>query len=202
MTISLTTRRLLPIPYCIATVRNCITTHGSTLGVRHTTHVERIRRRGAELLDSLTGGNLTLVTYKGIGAIVPDVVSGQVHLAIGALPAVLPLAKAGRLRPIAVTGATRDSLLPEVPTIAESGVPGYDVTTWVCIMTTGGTPRPIIDRLNAEIRRVMALPEVRETFEKQGTEPQTSTPDELTTLMRAEAVKWAGVLKNRNIKAQ
>lgn len=157
---------------------------------------------GAELLNGLIGGDLTLVTYKGIGAIVPDVISGQIHLAIGALPAVLPLAKAGRVKAMAVTGATRDPLLPDVPTIAESGVAGYDITTWVCIMTTGGTPRPVIDRLNVEIRRIMALPEVKETFAKQGTEAQTSTPDELASIMKHEATKWAGVLKNAKIKPQ
>lgn len=156
----------------------------------------------AELLNHLTGGHITLVTYKGIGAIVPDVLSGQIHLAIGALPAVLPLAKAGRIKSMAVTGAKRDPLLPDVPTIAESGVPGYDITTWVCIMTTGGTPRPVIDRLNAEIRRIMALAEVRETFIKQGTEAQSSTPDELNALMKEEAVKWAAVLKSARIKPQ
>jgi len=154
----------------------------------------------AELLVSLGKADFTLVTYKGIGAILPDAISGQVQVTLGALPPILPLVKAGRLKALAVTGAKRDPVLPDVPTVAESGIPGFEVLTWLCILTTGGTPRPVIDRLNAEIRRVMAMPEVRDAFLKQGAEPWTNSPDELDTYIRSEAKKWGDVLKNARVK--
>ncbi len=155
-----------------------------------------------ELFANMAGVELIVVPYKGIGSAVADIVSGQVHLGIGALPAVQPLINAGRLKALAVTAAMRTPVMPNVPTVGESGVPGFDVITWISLMTTGGTPAPLLDRISADIRTIMALPDVREAFEKQGTEVVTSTPVELAAYIKAEAVKWAGVLKNVKIQSQ
>jgi tripartite-type tricarboxylate transporter receptor subunit TctC len=155
---------------------------------------------GAEQLAALTGIEFIFVAYKGIAPAIPDLISGQVHVAIGALPAVLPLVKAGKVNAIAVTRAERSPLAPEIPTAAEAGLPGFDLNAWVCLMATGGTPAAIVNALNAEVRKVMARPDVRETFLKQGNEPVTSTPEELGAHIQAEAVKWAGVLKNARFR--
>lgn len=155
----------------------------------------------SELFASMAGVQLIVVPYKGIGSAVADIVSGQVHLGIGALPAVQPLIHGGRLKALAVTSAKRTAVMPNVPTVAESGVPGFDVITWISLMTTGGTPAPLLERISAEIRTIMALAEVREAFDKQGTDVVTSTPAELAAYIRAEAAKWAGVLKNVKVQA-
>jgi tripartite-type tricarboxylate transporter receptor subunit TctC len=155
----------------------------------------------SELFASMAGVQLIVVPYKGIASAVADIVSGQVHLGIGALPAVQPLINAGRLKALAVTSSKRTPVMPNVPTIAESGVPGFDVITWISLMTTGGTPAPVLDRINAEVRAIMALPDVRDAFDKQGTEVVTSTPAELADYIKAEALKWAGVLKNVKVQA-
>ncbi len=156
----------------------------------------------SELFASMAGLDLIVVAYKGIGSAVADIVSGQVHLGIGALPAVQPLVNGGRLKALAVTADKRTPVMPNVPTVAESGVPGFDVITWISLMTTGGTPAPVIDRINADIRTIMALPEVREAFEKQGTDVVTSTPAELGAYIKSEATKWAGVLKSVKVQSK
>lgn len=150
----------------------------------------------AELFSQMSGVDFTFVTYKGISPALPDLMSGQLHLAIVSLPSVLPLVRAGKLPGIAVTRTTRSPFLPEVPTVSESGLPDYDVNAWVCILTTGGTPAPVVQRLNAEIRKAMAIPEARNAFMNQGTEPWTTTPEELDAYIKAETAKWRSVLKN------
>ena len=155
---------------------------------------------GAELLASLTGIDFIFVAYKGIAPAIPDLISGQIHVAIGALPAVLPLVKAGKVNGLAVTRAERSPLAPEIPTAAEAGLAGFDLNAWVCLMTTGGTPPATVNTLNAEVRKIMARPDVRETFLKQGNEPVTSTPEELGAHIRAEAAKWERVLKNARFR--
>lgn len=154
----------------------------------------------AELFAQMSGVDFTFVTYKGISPALPDLLSGQLHVAIVSLPSVLPMVKAGRIPGIAVTRATRSAFLPEVPTVSESGLPGYDVNAWVCILTTGGTPRPVVQRLNAEIRKAMALPEAYNAFMNQGTEPWTTTPEELESYIRAETAKWRAVLANAKVR--
>ena len=155
---------------------------------------------GAELLAAMGGLELSFITYKGIGPALPDLMAGQVQLAVSSIAAALPLVKAGRLKALAVTQPKRSSLLPDVPTVAESGLPGFDVYAWVCLMATGGTPPPVIERLNTEVRAIMALAEVRDAFQKQGTEPATTTAAQLGAYIRAEAEKWAGILKNSKVK--
>ena len=157
---------------------------------------------GAELLASMGAIELVFVGYKSITLAVPDMISGQVQLGIGAVPTVLPLLRSGRLKAIAVTASKRSRMLPDTPTVAESGLPGFDVSAWMCILTTGGTSPQVVQRLSREIRVVMALPEVRDYLDKQDTVAVSSTPAELGETIRAEAVKWAAVLKNAKIKPQ
>jgi tripartite-type tricarboxylate transporter receptor subunit TctC len=156
---------------------------------------------GAELLAKMANIDINLITYKGIGQSLPDLISGQVQLAVAAVPSVLPHVRAGKLKALAVTRAQRSSLAPEIPTAGESGLPGFEVNAWVCLMVTGGTPMPVIRKINAEVRKAMALPEVRESMIKQGLEPWTTTPEELDAYIKAEALKWSAVLKTAKVKS-
>jgi tripartite-type tricarboxylate transporter receptor subunit TctC len=157
---------------------------------------------GAELLAQMAGIDLTLVPYAGIGPATPDLLAGRTHIAISAIPSMHPHVAAGNLKALAVTRLMRSPFLPDIPTVAESGLPGFDVNAWVCLMATGGTPEPVIARLNAEVRKMMELPEVRESFARQGLEASTMSPRELGDFINAESVKWAGVLKNAKVKKQ
>ena len=155
---------------------------------------------GAELLAQMAGIDLTVVPYAGIGPATPDLLAGRVHIAISAIPSMHPHVVAGTMKALAVTRPVRSPLVPEIPTVSESGLPGFDVNAWVCLMTTGGTPAPIIVRLNAEVRKMMLLPEVRDSFAKQGLEPSTMSPGELGAYIKSEGAKWANVLKNAKVK--
>jgi tripartite-type tricarboxylate transporter receptor subunit TctC len=157
---------------------------------------------GAELLARRAGIDLTFVPYPGIGPATPDLLAGRVQLAISAMSSIYPHVAAGSLKALAVTRPVRSPFAPAIPTVSESGVPGFDVNAWVCLMTTGGTPEPIIARLNAEVRKAMALPEVRDSFAKQGLEASTMSPAELGAYIKSESVKWADVLTNAKVKKQ
>ena len=155
---------------------------------------------GAELLMQMAGIDLTVVPYPGMGPATPDLLAGRVHIAISAIPSMYPHVAAGTLKALAVTRPTRSPFVPHIPTVSESGLPGFDVNAWVCLMTTGGTPAPVIARLNAEVRKMMALDEVRDSFAKQGLEASTMSPEELGAYIKSESVKWANVLKNAKVK--
>ena len=156
----------------------------------------------AELIAAMAGVDLNFVLYKGIGQSLPDLMSGQVHIAVAAVPSVLPHANAGKLKVLGVTRTVRSPLAPGVPTLSEAGLPGFDVNAWVCLMVTGGTPPAVIERLSAEIRKVLAMPDVREVMLKQGLEPHGTTPAELQAYLRSESAKWAGVLKNAKVRGR
>jgi tripartite-type tricarboxylate transporter receptor subunit TctC len=155
---------------------------------------------GAELLMQMAGIELTVVPYPGIGAATPDLLAGRVHIAISAMSSIHPHVAAGSLKALAVTRPVRSPFAPNIPTVAEQGLPGFDVNAWVCLMATGGTPAPIIARLNAEVRNMMALPEVRDSFAKQGLEASTMSPAELGAYIKVESQKWAHVLKNAKVR--
>ena len=155
---------------------------------------------GAELLMQMAGIELTVVPYPGIGAATPDLLAGRVHIAISAISSIYPNVAAGSLKALGVTRPVRSPFAPHIPTVAEQGLPGFDVNAWVCLMATGGTPAPIIARLNAEVRNMMALPEVRENFAKQGLEASTMSPAELGAYIKNESQKWAHVLKDAKVK--
>ena len=154
---------------------------------------------GAEVLAQLPDIELTFVPYGGIGPATADLIAGRVDLAIGALPSLLPQIQAGTLKALAVTSTQRSALAPDIPTSAEAGLPGLLIDAWICFMGTGGTPAPIIARLDEEMGKALALPEVREAFAKQGVEIMHMGPQELGQFLKSEASRFGNVLKNSRV---
>ncbi len=148
----------------------------------------------AELFNFMTGTKLMPVHYKGGGETIKDLLSGEMKIMFSTIPPVLGFVKDGRLRGIATTGTTRDKVLPELPTIAESGVPGFDMPLWFGLAAPKGTPRPVIEKLNATLKTALALPEVQETLAKQGFTALDLGPEEFGKFYAAEADKWAKVV--------
>ena len=157
---------------------------------------------GAELLAQLPDIELTFVPYGGIGPATPDLIAGRVDLAIGSMPALLPQVQGGAMKALAVTSTQRSALAPDIPTSAEAGMPGLLIDAWICFMATGGTPAPIIARLDEEMRKALALPEVREAFAKQGVEVMHMGPQELGRFLKSEAARFSGVLKQSRVMLQ
>jgi tripartite-type tricarboxylate transporter receptor subunit TctC len=157
---------------------------------------------GGEMLKAMAGINIVHVPYKGGAASITDLIAGQVQLVISSAPSVVPHVKSGRLRALAVGSAKRTPALPEVPTVAESGVPGYEYTTWYGIFAPRKTPAPIVAKLNAEIVRMLADPQVSQRFQSQGGDPASSTPAELTAYMKAETARWQRVIKTAGIRIE
>lgn len=153
-----------------------------------------------ELFDQMAGIKLTHVPYKGTGPALTDLLGGQVELMICVTASSAPLVKAGKLRALAVTGAQRSSFAPELPTIAEAGVPGYEFNTWYGIEAPAGTPRLVIARINADVVRAMQSPDVRARLVAQGLEPLTSTPEAFGALIAAEIAKWTKVARTIGIR--
>src|SRR4051812_15084863 len=155
-----------------------------------------------ELFESLAGVRLLHVPYKGSAPAVVDMLGGQVQVMFDNAPNVMPQVRAGKLRALAQSGATRSPVAPDLPTVAEAGVPGYEVTVWFGLVAPAGTPREIVAKLNAEVLKILAMPDVRERFLAQGVEPLGSTPDEFATHIRAQMDKWAKVVKDAGVKAE
>ncbi len=154
-----------------------------------------------ELFKSMAQIDVVHVPYKGMAPAMTDVIAGQIHFSIPTIAAGLPLSRSGKLRALAVTGAQRSPAEPAVPTVAESGVPGYQASNWYGFAAPAKTPRALIDKLNREFARIMASPEVRERLLNVGMEPATTTPEKYTEFVKAEIVKWTRVVKNAGIKA-
>ena len=155
-----------------------------------------------ELLNSSAGIQMQHVPYKGSGQAVIDLLAGQVQIMFSGMSSVMPHIKGAKLRPLAVTGARCSAAAPEVPTIAESGYPGFEASAWYSVMAPAGTPRSVVMRLNSEILRALKVPEVKERLENVGFEIVGSSPDECATYIRSEIVKWAKVVKASGIKAE
>jgi tripartite-type tricarboxylate transporter receptor subunit TctC len=155
-----------------------------------------------ELFKLMTGTNLVHVPYKGASPGNTDLIAGQVDLTFNTLPPLLPFVKTGKIKALAVTGSKRASALPDVPTIDESGVKGYDVTTWYGILAPAGTPPEIVAKLNAEIVKTLKTPEVYQKLQGQGFDVDTSTPEAFAALIRSEVDKWKKVAKEANVKAE
>lgn len=155
-----------------------------------------------ELFKTMAGVDMVHVPYKGGALVMTDLLGGQISLTFGDIPTALPHIRSGKLRSIGVTAARRSPQLPDVPTVAEQGLAGFDVAAWFGVFTTGGTPRPVVDQLNASIVRVLKLPEVREKLVGVGMEPITNTPDEFAAFVRSEIAKWAPIVKASGAKAQ
>ncbi len=155
---------------------------------------------GFELFKHMTGITAVHVPYKGGAAGITDLISGQVQLMMESLNSITPHAKAGRVRGIAVTGASRSAALPELPTIAEAGVPGYEATTWTGIIAPAGVARSIVEKLNVEINTATGSPSLREKFAALGSEPARGTPEQFGELIRKESAKWAEVVRRSGAK--
>jgi tripartite-type tricarboxylate transporter receptor subunit TctC len=155
----------------------------------------------AELFKSMTRTDMLHVPYKGGAPAMIDLIAGQVQLVFSSAPTAVPQVKAGKVRGLAVTTLKRSTVLPDLPTIAESGLPGYEADNWYGVVTTAGTPRPIIDYLNAEIVRALWTPDVKQLLLLQGLEVHTSTPPEFGAYMKSEFDKWAKVIKDAGISA-
>lgn len=153
-----------------------------------------------ELLCSATGVRMVHVPYKGMGAAYPDLIGGQVQVALGSIVSAQPHVRAGRLTGIAVTSAQRAKSSPDIPTVAESGVKGYDVTNWYGVLAPAGTPRAIIERLHREIANVLHQPDVERRFAADGAEAVGSTPQAFAALIKSENQKWVKVIKQTGIK--
>jgi len=155
-----------------------------------------------ELFNLTTGTKLVHIPYKGATPGNSDLVGGQVDLTFNTLPPLLNFIKAGQVRALAVTGKSRSPLLPDVPTMAEAGVPGYDVTTWYGIFAPAKTPPDVVQDLNGVFRKILDTQAVRAQLEDQGYEVATSTPGEFAGMVRDEVAKWARVAKEANVRIQ
>lgn len=153
-----------------------------------------------ELLKVVAQIDAVHVPYKGMAPALIDVMGGQIQFSIPTIAGGLPLTRAGKLRALAVTGAQRSPAEPALPTVAESGVPGYQASNWYGFAAPAKTPRAIIVKLNQEFARILAAPEVREKLLNVGMEPTTTTPEQYTEFVKAEITKWARVVKNAGIR--
>ena len=161
------------------------------------------QRMGAEIFQKEAGIKITHVPYKGSGPAMTDLVAGQVNMMVETVPAALPFITAGQLRPLAVTTAKRISMLPNVPTTAESGMPALEVSSTFGVLAPVGTPVAIIDQLNSAIAKLLVNPEVKEAFLKQGVYAATPTkPKQSAELLAAEVKRWEKVIKEADIKAE
>ena len=155
-----------------------------------------------ELLDMAKGVKMVHIPYKGAGPVVTDLIAGHIQVASLGFPPALPMVQAGKMRAIAVTGTTRSAMLPDVPTVSESGVPGYSVNSWYGVFAPAGTPASIIARLNREIGAGLKTPEVSKRLVDLGAEVAVTTPEEFQQIVRDEIRKWAKVVKASGIEAQ
>lgn len=155
-----------------------------------------------ELFKSMTGTNIVHVPHRGSGEARSNVIGGQIEMMIDAVTTMMPNITAGQVRALATTGTTRSSVLPDVPTVAEAGVPGYDATIWLGIMAPAGTPPAVVTRLNAAINDAVRRPEIVALWAGQGASPMSMTPAQFDTFLRGDIVKWAAVVKAIESKAQ
>jgi tripartite-type tricarboxylate transporter receptor subunit TctC len=148
-----------------------------------------------ELFKAMSGTNIEHVPHKTSGDARNNVLGGHLQMMIDAITTMAPYVQAGRVRALGTTGRSRSGVLPDVPTVAEAGVPGYDATIWLGIMAPANTPKPIVDKLNGEINKMLARADIKEMWEKQGAEPMAMSPAEFDKYLRADIEKWAHVVK-------
>ena len=156
----------------------------------------------AELFKAQAGVDVVHVAYKGGGPAATAVLGGEAQMIFGSVASTMPHVKGGRLRALATTGLKRSALAPELPTLDESGFPGFNVTGWDAILAPAGTPRAIVERVHAETVKVLRQTEVRALFMNVGYEPTGNTPEELAKIIRAETAVWAKVIRDANIRAE
>ena len=156
----------------------------------------------AKLLGSMTGIRMTEINYKGTPQAVTALISGEASVGFPSTSAVVPHVRAGKLRALAVTTVQRSSMAPDIPTLAESGVPGYDVSSWYGLVVPAGTPKEIIARLNAAASHALGQPEVKKRFATTDLEPAGSTPEQFGAHIRSEVAKWAKVIKGSGMRIE
>lgn len=154
-----------------------------------------------ELFKTMTGIDMSHVPYKGRASAIPDLLGGRVTMMFDNMPSSLPLVREGKLRGLAVTSLKRSPSAPDIPTIAESGLPGFDAVSWFAVFASPGTPKPVVDKLNAEIVKIIKSPEAVKRLFELGLDPVGSTPEELAAYQRAEITKWTKVVKDSGAKA-
>ena len=152
-----------------------------------------------ELLKNLTGVDIVHVPYKGSTGARNDILSGQIQILFDSVPTMAPQIKAGMVRALGTSGKMRSPILPDVPTMAEAGVPGFNATLWVGFMAPAGTPKPIIDKLHDEITKILRRPDIKQAWEKTGATPIVMTQPEFKSFMEAQVAKWADVIKTNHI---
>jgi tripartite-type tricarboxylate transporter receptor subunit TctC len=167
-----------------------------------TAGVGSFQHLASELFKLQAGVDIVHIPFKGGGPAMMDVIAGNTQIAIGSLVQMLPQIQGGKLKALGVGSAKRIAALPDLPTISEAGVPGYEVTNWWGIVVPAGTPRAIIDRLHKDLTAVVASPETKKRFETEGAEPLSMSPDEFGRFIAAETVKWARVVKDAGIRAE
>ena len=155
-----------------------------------------------ELFKALAGVSIVHVPYKGSAGARTDVLGGQLEMMFDAIPTMSEHIKAGKVKALATTGRTRSAVLPDVPTLIEAGVPGYEATLWLGLMAPKGTPAAVINKLNAEISKITSNPEVRRTWSAQGTTAMTMSVDEFTRYMNEDIAKWAPIVKLSGAKVE
>jgi tripartite-type tricarboxylate transporter receptor subunit TctC len=165
-----------------------------------TASVGGVTHLAAEWFKAASGADITIVLYKGTGPMTADLLAGRVHMGMGGVLPMRPYISSGKLRPIGISGAERIKLMPELPTLAEQGVTGYDYTFWSGVMAAGGTPRALVDRISAELIKVGKDPAIVKKMEGEGYSMIGSTPQVLGTHIAAESARWSKVVKDTGIK--
>ena len=154
----------------------------------------------AALFTSMAGVEMLNVPYTGFGPMMTAISNSDVQMSVVPVFSSAPLIKSGKVKAIAITSAKRSPTAPEYPTVAESGLPGSESVSWYGILATAGTPRPVVDRLNAEIRKIVATAEIRDALSNQGAEPVTDTPEEFAAIVRSDVAKWAKIVRATGAK--
>jgi tripartite-type tricarboxylate transporter receptor subunit TctC len=167
-----------------------------------TTSVGSLGHLGFELLKTTAGVNMLHVPYKGVGPALTDLMGGHVSVLFLTIVSALPQVQAGRLRGLAVSGLKRASIAPDIPTVAESGFPGFDVRGWYAILGPAGMPAPVVTRLNTEIVGILRTPELKEKLAQDGSEAEGSTPEQLAAHLKTEVAKWGRVVKAAGIQPE
>ena len=169
--------------------------HYATPGSGSSSHL------GTELFKQVAGINIQHVPYKGTGPAVTDLISGQVSLFITNMPSVLPMVKAGRVRALAVTSLQRSTLAPDLPTVAESGIPGFEVIVWYGVLAPAAVPKALLTRLNQEVRKMSDMQDVKDKLALLGAEAMSSTPEAFAQRIRDDLSKWGKIVRDTGAKA-
>jgi tripartite-type tricarboxylate transporter receptor subunit TctC len=167
-----------------------------TPGVGTSPHV------AGEMFNAMAGVKITHVPYKGRAMAIPDLLGGHITMMFDNLPSALPVVKEGKLRALGITSAKRSPSAPDIPTLAEQGLPGFEADSWFAIFAPANTPKDVVAKLNAELNRIYSLPDVQAKLRTLGLEPVLGTPERLASYQRAEIAKWARVVKESGAKAE